>query len=369
MRFCTIILLFSMFCLPVVAKAQEGLLFGPEWTFTGPGIMDSASINTTAWQMLQRFSKQIMGKCSSCQISTTFPEIDIRINSEVTISLTLDNRVIEINSTPMTTSMMETHKDLLQELIWNSAKEIGLAPHVRLGGGHLHIQKPYQPALNPIMSVQRPYSWIHRLFTSAPEFEYSTMRESPDILLMRNFIVDLWNRPALFLGALGFNLRSAKPLSAYSPTALELIQHKVLEFDRGEIGIESLIRYHNMILSPSGDSRNLAINLEHARTIEIRGLRPQQSFLDYIKLCQLFEARIRALSQQQPRSSLKLEIPVVKTWINKIDGQNIFLSSLSDEDVNREFRKYVEAANLDWGKYNHFPLATPKTSLRCVNLF
>ena len=106
------------------------------------------------------------------------------------------------------------------------------------------------------------------------------MQESPDILLLRNFIVDLWNRSALFLGALGFKLRAAKPLSAYSPTALEMIQRKLVEFDRGEIGIESLIRYYNMILSPSGDSRNLAINLEHARTIEIRGLRPQKSFLD-----------------------------------------------------------------------------------------
>lgn len=47
----------------------------------------------------------------------------------------------------------------------------------------------------------------------------------------------------------------------------------------------------------------------------------------------------------------------------------MFLSSLSDEDVLREFREYVEAANLDWVKYSHFPLATPKTSLRCVNLF
>lgn len=298
-------------------------MFGPEWTFTGPGIMESASINTTAWQMLHRFSKQIMGKCSSCQISTTFPEIDIRINNDVAISLTLDNRVIEINSTPMTTAKMELHKDLLQELVWNSAKEIGLSPHVRLGGGHLHIQKPYQPALNPIMSVQRPYSWIHRLFTGAPEFEYSTMKESPDILLMRNFIVDLWNRPALFLGALGFNLRSAKPLSVYSPTTLELIQRKVLEFDRGEIGIESLIRYHNAILSPSGDSRNLAINLEHARTIEVRGLRPQQSFLDYLKLCQLFESRIRALSLQQPLSLLKLDIPLIQAWTTKNNGQTM----------------------------------------------
>lgn len=338
-------------------------MFGPEWTFTGPGVIESDSINSNTLAVLKKLALKIQSKCPICQLDeSSFPEIEIRIRRDLKIRLTLDSRVIEINATPMTTSTMELHKDLLQELIWNSAREIGLAPHTRLGGGHLHIQKPYQPQLNPVMDTQRPYSWFQRLFNKVPQQEYSSLIDSPDILLMRNFLVDLWNRPALFLGALGFNLKSAQPLSSYSPVTLELIQRKVLEFDRGDIGIESLIRYHNALLAPSGDSRNLAINLEHDRTIEIRGLRPQQSFMDYLRLCQLFESRIRALALS-PQTPVKLDIPQIKTWKESSQGSTIYLSSLSDDEVRQELKRYVESANQDWEKYKHFPLISPASNL------
>ena len=79
-----------------ITSALPWGLFGPEWTFTGPGIMDSYSINTTAWQMLLRFSKQIMSKCNTCQISTAFPEIVIRYHNMI-LSPSGDSRNLAIN--------------------------------------------------------------------------------------------------------------------------------------------------------------------------------------------------------------------------------------------------------------------------------
>ncbi len=348
----------QFFVFAVSANTAEGLLFGPEWTFTNAQLMNTSKMDASAWETLQALSVKILAKCPTCQQKISFPEIEIRINQDVSIRLTPDSRVIEINAAPMTISVMRAHRDLLQELVWNSAAELGLKPHVRVGGGHLHIQKPYQPQLDTVLRVQRPFSWIHRLFKNAPEHEFSSTIENPDILLMRNFLADLWKRPALFLGALGFNLRAARPLSSYSSNLLDSIHRKVTEFDRGEMGIESLIRYHNTLLSPSGDSRNLAINLEHAQTIEIRGLRPQLSFYDYLKICELIESRIRTIAKTH-FTPIPFEVPIIKTWSTRQNDLLVYHRDLSDEDVRQQFRSYVESASLNWESYMHFPLASP----------
>jgi hypothetical protein len=63
----------------------------------------------------------------SKQVKVFLPQVGL------TLFLHADDWVVEIGSSPVTSKELIQHEALLQKVIFDAAKEVGLAPHPRIG--------------------------------------------------------------------------------------------------------------------------------------------------------------------------------------------------------------------------------------------
>jgi len=189
-----------------------------------------------------------------------------------------DDWVIEFTATPMTLTQLIEYRDCLECIVYESTARLGLCPHTRIGGGHIH-------------------------------FETQTHFGS-DGATLRNFLVDMNNRPELFLGGLSFDLLNAPPICILHKAQQDAFRDVVSEFDHLEHpSIEWLCANVNTRVYNKSfvrDNTNVweltyfrkwpqkfqLINLLHKHTIELRGLRPQKSVKELIALASLFQTRV-----------------------------------------------------------------------------
>ncbi|HWU43276.1 MAG TPA: hypothetical protein VN132_07560 [Bdellovibrio sp.] len=241
-----------------------------------------------------------------------------------------DPWVLEVKGIPSTSQELMSDADILQSLVFDTAREIGLQPHSRIGGGHIHLD-------------------IETFF-------------GEDKLLLRNFLVDLANHPELFLGALGFDLLNAPPIALLSATQREAFAEVIREFDEGKLGMvgirKAIIRrVYNSTFYPqyahqrSYSEKYQAVNLSHEKTIELRGLRPEKSLRHHLLILQLFEKRIEYLK--------RLDKPIAynnKDYSNLFEGHteralDTFTSHIKPEIIENAFRSYVLETELNWNDY------------------
>jgi hypothetical protein len=207
------------------------------------------------------------------QIEVTIPRMQ-----NLQLFIHSDDWVIEVGSSPMTLPQLLENETYFQQLLFGSMCAVGLLPHPRVGGGHLHL-------------------------------EYSTHFGDNTLLLM-NFLVDICNRPLLFLGGLSLDLLNAPPLAILPESQQIAFTEVVNEFHAlapAARDTEALKKEMNeRVYCKSYIQRNVdelasynkkqrkyqVINLLHWKTLEIRGLRPEVSTRALITLMQLFEGRL-----------------------------------------------------------------------------
>jgi len=243
----------------------------------------------------------------------------------VWFDISLDPAVVEVQASPMTASEWAKNSDRFQKDVFETAKFIGLEPHPDIGGGHIHIG-----------------------LDSAFE---------QDSMLFRNFIVDFTNHPELARGVLSHDESNSPALADAENEIKEEFQKVIHYFDQGLIrriedlahkievsvyhynydanSLDAHAKYQALSLSRVTDnSFKVFGNLKsEQRTVELRAIRAQTSFNDYLKQIKLFEARLRYLKT--------LDHPV-----EFIDPHRQFTRKKMEA-----FRRYVEEPGLKWDDY------------------
>jgi len=264
-----------------------------------------------------------------------FDQISIELPSKQILNLHYDDWVFEIGASPYTQVQFKNDLQVIQKVIFDIANKLGLSPHSRIGCGHIHL-------------------------------EYISYFNS-DILLFRNFIVDLFNRPYLFLGALSLDLLNAPPVSILSKTQQEILVKVIKEFDSlaefdktiARLGkdINDQVYYQTYIQgNDSGEleffrknqNKFQAINLKNSETIEIRGLRPQKNSKEVLLLIYLFEGRINELKKIKSPINLNLVDLVDKvswTTLNNIENYEVRINPL---EILNSLKNYCKDSNVEF---------------------
>ena len=199
-----------------------------------------------------------------------------------------DDWVFEVGGSPLTSIQVQANLEKIQDIVFGTAGHLGLYPHSRVGCGHLHL-------------------------------EYSSHFHG-DAKLFRNFLVDLFNRPELFLGGLSRDLLNSPPVSVLPKDRQDELVKVIDEFDNDSSAtIQSLCKainervyirsYVNRKAAELQDfnkrqSKYHAINFLHEETVELRGMRPQASAAHLLTLMKLFEFRLHELRELTSRGEL-----------------------------------------------------------------
>lgn len=203
-----------------------------------------------------------------------FPCHRFRFPDGYWIKLEIDPWVVEVTGQHLT---IDGYREIAPRLeqVFTSAARVDLFPHERIGGGHIHIDR--------------------NSFGSE--------------LAIRNFLVDYFNHPELALGVLGFDPLNAAPLATAPMTSVEELRWALSRFDANQLDLAGFLEHLRtkvytyaspLLPARARRSKFQAVSVDHPSTIEIRALRPQRSFAEFLGLLDLFASRIDALDGQGP---------------------------------------------------------------------
>ena len=313
---------------------QAGGLFGPEWTFTNRHLIKRTDHNYKV-ALIKTWREHIKEICPNCyqeysnERSSFYGQYTINYNKEQKFAITSDPLVIEIKASPLTVKEFKENMNKLQTLIWDTGKHLGVQPHSRVGGGHIHVD-------------------IKTNFGN-------------NTLLQRNFIVDLFNHPELFMGALSLDYLNAPPLAFFPPDQISIIEKALRNFDNNNLNLDELkeriieVYRKSKIIEPSAKYR--AVNFNHRDTIEVRGFRPQASARHYFDMITLLESRIEFL--RGINTPIPLNVPdyhnAYAYTITSVNKLHKYTTSISSQRVVDVYKKFVEETGLI---DNHKNLAT-----------
>jgi hypothetical protein len=281
------------------------------------------------------------------EIKAACPNCVIKRNKVITpegfwFKITMDQTVLEVLTEPMTFDQLAQRSEILEELIWKTGKKAYVAPHKRLGGGHLHLD-------------------IESHFGN-------------DRMLFRNFIVDLVNRPELFMGGLGLNYFNAPPLSFYSAKENKVFKKIIAEFDKTpDMSIVGLMERMNSFyeslqhpVMPTPNSKFQAVNFKHFEmgTLEIRAVKPQVSAEHALRLVRMFESRIEVL--KKTKKLIKVKVPDHSSFYQaeRIKGFRIYTHALDASQIMASVQDYARAGGLEENFYQDFVTEELKADLR-----
>lgn len=275
-------------------------LFGLEFTVTSQEIVDEGNsgkqsgdfyrkpLKEKAWRAFIDRLKAECVKTGDCitKMSSDKHGTALKVIFPDGFYLTIgsDSAVLEINAKPQTVSQFDAAR--VQRYALDLAREVGLTPHERAGGGHIHISRK---AFNE------------------------------NALLFRNFFVDFQNRPELAYGALGNHLGNSAPVAALKSRQRDALEQVLSEFDPNVMRINDLIaRLHSEVFTDGYISEwgaptyyqafNMTrmMNSSSSATLEIRSFRPQESAHAYVLQTKLLLRWIEKLS------SLSTEIQYIR---------------------------------------------------------
>jgi len=191
------------------------------------------------------------------------------------IKLELDPWVVEITGKHLTVDGYRRIAPRMNQL-FAVAASVGLTPHERIGGGHVHICR-------------------------------SSFGGDP--LALRNFIVDYFNHPELALGILGWDVLNASPLCGAPAPAITSFIDGLARFDAGQLNLDGFLQHLRLqVYTYSAEhlptiavlSKYQALSVDRPSTVEIRAIRPQRSFAEFMDIVELFRARIAFLAGRAP---------------------------------------------------------------------
>ncbi len=293
----TIFLKFSYLFLIIFSSTAfaQNIRFGAEWTFTNNQLIQEAkvggnySVSTQANTLARdQLTKRLLKKCPHCWVTASpnkyfsnEPKYRLNFNSEVWVEIDIDPWVIEINAHATLDEFIKNEN--YYSRVFKMAESIGLSPHKRIGGGHIHVD-----------------------MESA--FQNNELKA-------RNFIVDMFNNPELALGLTGKDFLNAAPLAMLNQSQNELFAEVLNEYDAGKLTFDQFIEainekvYHTSYDSfdPKPSNKYQAVNLLRAiskstpRTVELRFFRPPKTFDLYILQLKLISARIQYIGMSNEK--------------------------------------------------------------------
>lgn len=243
-----------------------------------------------------------------------FPRHVIKYPDGYWIAVEIDPWVVEVTGQHLTIDGYRSIAPRMEQL-FEIARRVGLEPHSRIGGGHIHIDR--------------------ESLGSAPS-------------ATRNFIVDYFNHPELALGILGFDPLNAAPFASAPGAAVEAFVDSLAQFDKNTLDLTGLLHhlrtrvytYANPTLPARADrSKYQSLSVNHPATIEIRAIRPQRCFAEFIALLRLFEARISFLARHREPIILQWESWPASAPMPRLLARARFQAYLAEIGIQRWSRR------------------------------
>lgn len=297
------------------SAVKAELIYGPEWTFTNREIAHGHvdTVRSYFKELYKEFrKKQVLGIFSEILLDSH--RIVLKTHEGIKLSIGNDPGVIEVQSSPLTLLQWKKNQKFFQKNIFDVFAKVGLQPHEREGAGHVNIG-----------------------------LEYFIKKKND---LAERFVIDYLNHPGVgvVLNSLTANLEDAKSIDQYvAKYYSELLTSRGYEkalHNGKEFNISKSIRYENFLADFILDKfvavglRSFNGKLNDESRFEMRQLRPQKDMNDYIKVLEIFEARIKFLETKTERPQLTSLQPVMDGWV--------YLGQFAD---------YLAEAGLDWKDY------------------
>jgi hypothetical protein len=327
--------LFALLTCSFSSRADEVIRakYGPEFTFTNQEIIDASkgvkdSNNPVNREYLSKWIDEIKKLCAEdgCEVVETKDKHGVA--HRVTfpdgnwIQYGNDTAVLEVQTNPRTAAEFKKDRDLLDKYIFQSAKNIGMTPHERIGGGHVNID----------------------LKTGFKN----------DATLFRNFLVDQANHPERVFGIFGNHLGNSPPISSLKPKSHKAFKKLIENFDKspleGHEGISHLsYKVKNDVYTnnpykwtPSRYYQNLNFRFvdsstpEPERRIEVRGHHPQRSIDEFIAQTDFYDMRLTSLANLE--ELVPVGIPSKDTFddMTKAKKMKAFVTTFKRMGVNIE---------------------------------
>lgn len=337
------------------------LKFGPEFTFTnldfknGPDHLHQSlhelanrcqylhGDKTRGWCynfLYTVYNHLVLGQPKEAQFSVK--DLVFESPNGWNFKISLDPGVLEIKMAPMGIDSYKKFASDIQDAIFVSAANTGLFPWDYQGGGHVNIG-------------------------------LSEIAENP--LLLRNFLVDLYNHPELTMGAWGYDTNNALPWHMTSEKSQEQFQKVIQKFDQGVFkkigGIKDFLKavrksFSNIPFEPYGvswknrsisRSKHIGVSLHHIDSlnkseerIEIRSFRPQKDIYQFIRQIELLQARINYLNgmtEPLPIHSPDYLVPhSVET--------HLLQPPIRPQDALKNFYLYVKESGQRWDQHRDY---------------
>lgn len=249
-----------------------------------------------------------------------------------------DPGVIETRMSYHTVDFWRQFKDDIQDAVFVSAANEGCFPQTYLGGGHISV---------------------------------GLSGFGNNSLLIRNFVVDLFNNNELFMGIFSYDSNNALPYGLLASDVQTQIGYILGSYDRGdyvpgEAGAVEFLKEIGRTIYSSEDaflkkwntiqrrSKHSAVNLSHISMgpesrIEIRGVRPQANMDVFVHQIELLQNRINYLATLNKPIPLKLAVPLKRPIILEFEGNGNMLNPLVDPQQALEaFHLYVLESGSKW---------------------
>jgi hypothetical protein len=269
-------------------------------------------------------------------------------NDDFHFTVSTDPAVIELTTSPMTIRQAQKHSKRLQEILFDWTAEAQATPQMFAGGGHINI--------------------------GLAEF-------SNNPLLFRNFIIDLLNHNELFLGVFGYDTANAASHWMIPKTTFDLFLKRLNEatsynhldkinFVTLQAAIE-LTRITDRLLAGWAEKGLRAPNLarmgalafnvrvdphksiRHVR-LEIRAVRPQKNFAQYLRQIQLLQARVNYLSTLTEPLELKAKVEMFKQHNEEGIEDYIFNPPVNPQEALKAFYEYVTESGELWANHRDY---------------
>lgn len=328
---------------PGVSFALEEVLFGPEFT-----MMDIANGRIPPLkQVVMRMHQHLIGAQPE-GAKFTF-EMDPKDGDRGTFISPNgwwfhyhgEGSVLEIRMIPGTVDYYRHFERDMQDAIFVSGANEGVFPAMFQGGGHINLSS--------------------RSFLTNP-------------LLLRNFIVDLFNHNELFMGIFGYDTNNALPLPMAEASTIEKVRKLIQAFDDGAYSSDPdplkfakdlsriLINASDDFWGPwqsweGGSSRHkyYAVNFHNYNAstlgrIEIRGVRPQASMNMWNRQIGLLQRRLEYLERiREPIPlSFKVAMEPISFHAHRLNPP------VKAEDAFRAFYEFVREAGELWADHHDY---------------
>lgn len=322
-KFILIYFLFVFFSFSVFAHQAW---FGAEWTFTNDNIInDARSIGGSDDRdfLREKWLEKIKEKCAKCMVD----QYTVTLPNGHWFRIHRDPWVLEVNASPMTLADIRENKAIFQALVWDTAEEVGLKPHYRVGGGHIHLD------------LEGHFQQNHNLF--------------------RNFIVDLANHPELFMGLFSLDYLNAPPLALLGRESIDQFSETLNQFDNDRMSLTEFTvaiskayqLSRNFGTSGVRDSKYQAVNFNHSQTLELRGFRPQVSMEHFELIAEILTQRLEVLKKidglifYNPKDYFDRVSTTIKDYMEHYE------TNLAPDEILDVLIKYLSSTGIDPLRY------------------